>query len=68
MRKHCSSVRQASPPRVALRSEATDWVATIGITRLCLVRAKLFSSPAGSSSPTVANCWYSSQTNTAGRK
>ena len=32
------------------------------------VRAKAFSSPLGSLSPTVANCWYSSTTNSTGRQ
>ena len=43
-------------------------MATIGIQRHCRVRAKDFSSPDGSSSPTEANAWYSSQMKTAGRK
>ena len=43
-----------------------DWVATMGMTRDCRVRAKAFSSPAGSSSPTDAKLWYSSQRKTAG--
>ena len=50
------------------RNEEMDWVATIGMQRHCRVRAKDFSSPDGSSSPTEANDWYSSQMNTAGQK
>ena len=45
-----------------------DCVATIGMQRDWRVSAKLFSSPLGSSSPTVAKDWYSSQMKTAGRK
>ena len=35
-----------------------DWVATMGMTRHCRVRAKAFSSPLGSSSPTLAKAWF----------
>ena len=41
------------------RSEEIDCVATIGTQRHCRVSANAFSSPAGSSWPTVANAWYS---------
>ena len=44
-----------------------DPAATIGMQRHCRVSANAFSSPDGSSWPTVANAWYSSQMNTAGR-
>ena len=60
-------VRQASPPGSTERSEEIDCVATIGTQRHCRVSANAFSSPEGSSWPTVANAWYSSQMNTAGR-
>ena len=62
-----TSVRQASVPDSTERSEELDCVATIGMQRHCRVRANAFSSPEGSSCPTVANAWYSSQMNTAGR-
>ena len=48
-------MRQASPPG----STEIDCVATIGMQRHCRVSANAFSSPAGSSWPTVANAWYS---------
>ena len=41
-----------------------DCVATMGMTRHCRVRANAFSSPLGSSSPTLAKAWYSSQIKT----
>ena len=63
-----TSVRQASVPDSTERSEEIDCVATIGMQRHCRVSANAFSSPAGSSWPTVANAWYSSQMNTAGRR
>ena len=53
------SVRQASPPGSTERSEEIDCVATIGTQRHCRVSANAFSSPEGSSCPTVANAWYS---------
>ena len=67
MRSVWTSVRHASPEGSTDRSEEIDWVATIGMQRHCRVSANAFSSPAGSSWPTVANAWYSSHTNTAGR-
>ena len=67
VRNDCNSVFQASP-RVALFREEIDCVATIGTTRDWRVRGNAFSSPCGSSSPTTANDWYSSQTKTAGRQ
>ena len=45
-----------------------DCVATIGTSRHCRVSANAFSSPLGSSSPTVAKLWYSSHRTWAGRK
>ena len=63
-----TSVRHASPEGSTERSEEIDCVATIGMQRHCRVSANAFSSPAGSSWPTVANAWYSSQMNTAGRR
>ena len=68
MRRVCKRVRHASELPSTDRNEEMDWVATIGMQRHCRVRAKDFSSPEGSSSPTEANDWYSSQMNTAGRK
>ena len=68
MRKHCSSVRQLSSPGRADRSELMLCVATIGISRACRDRANVRSSPVGSVSPTVANAWYSSQTNSRSRQ
>ena len=50
-----SNVRQPSLLPRTERSELMDCVATMGITRHCRVRAKAFSSPLGSSSPTLAN-------------
>ena len=49
------SVRHASELPSTERSELMDCVATMGITRHCRVRANAFSSPLGSSSPTLAN-------------
>ena len=43
-------------------------VATIGMHRACRASEKNFSSPDGSFSPVVANAWYSSQTNSTGRR
>ena len=68
VRKHWSSVRQLSSPGSADRSELMLWVATIGIRRACRDNAKVRSSPVGSVSPTVANAWYSSQTNRRSRQ
>ena len=68
VRRVWSKVRQASPPWTTERSEEIDCVATMGMQRLCRVRAKACSSPAGSSCPTVAKAWYSSQMKAAGRK
>ena len=67
VRSVCSNVRHASELPSTERSELMDCVATIGMTRHCRVRAKAFSSPLGSSSPTLANAWYSSQMKMAGR-
>src|SRR3989442_1136550 len=67
VRKHWSSVRQLSSPGKAERKELMLWVATIGISRAWRDRAKARSSPVGSVSPTVANAWYSSATNTRSR-
>ena len=47
-------VRHASELPSTERSELIDCVATMGITRHCRVRANAFSSPLGSSSPTLA--------------
>ena len=63
-----SSARHASDWPSTARSDEIERVATIGISRDWRVSANIFSSPAGSSSPTVANVWYSSQRNMAGRK
>ena len=63
-----TSVRHASVPDSTERSEEIDCVATMGTQRHCRVSANAFSSPDGSSWPTVANAWYSSQMNTAGRR
>ena len=49
VRSVCKSVRHASELPSTDRSELIDWVATMGITRHCRVRAKAFSSPLGSS-------------------
>ena len=68
MRSVCKRARQASEVPRTDRSEDMDWVATMGMTRHCRVRANAFSSPEGSSSPTEAKDWYSSQMKTAGRK
>src|SRR5262249_3256469 len=66
VRKVCSSVRQDSPGS-ALLSELMLCVATIGMHFDWRDKAKNFSSPDGSDSPTVANAWYSSQRNNTGR-
>ena len=68
VRSAWTSVRHASPEGSTERSEEIDCVATIGMQRHCRVSANAFSSPDGSSCPTVANAWYSSQMNTAGRR
>ena len=68
VRSVCSSARHASELPSTARNEDMDWVATIGMHRHCRVKAKDFSSPVGSSSPTEAKDWYSSQIKTAGRK
>ena len=68
VRSVCSSARHASELPSTARNEDMDWVATIGMHRHCRVSAKDFSSPVGSSSPTDAKDWYSSQIKTAGRK
>ena len=49
------------------RKELMLWVATIGISRAWRDNAKARSSPVGSVSPTVANAWYSSATNSRSR-
>ncbi len=67
MRSVWTSVRHASPEGSTERSDESDCVATMGMQRHCRVSANAFSSPEGSSWPTVANAWYSSQMNTAGR-
>jgi len=61
VRSVCTSVRHASPEGSTERSEEIDWVATIGTHRHWRVSANAFSSPDGSSCPTVANAWYSEQ-------
>src|SRR5260370_7568423 len=61
------SVRQESPGRVDLR-ELMLCVATMGMHFGWRERLKNFSSPVGSFSPTVAKCWYSSQTKKTWRK
>ena len=66
VRNVCSKVRHVSPDKVD-RSELMLCVATIGIHFACRDRAKNFSSPVGSFSPTVANAWYSSHRNITGR-
>ena len=60
-------MRQVSPGKVE-RSELMLWVATIGMHLGWRERAKNFSSPLGSFSPTVAKCWYSSQMKKTCRK
>ena len=60
-------MRQLSSPGSADRSELMLCVATIGISRACRDSANVRSSPVGSVSPTVANAWYSSQTNSRSR-
>ena len=67
VRSVCRSVRHASELPSTDRNELMDCVATMGMTRHCRVSAKAFSSPLGSSSPTLAKAWYSSQIKTAGR-
>jgi len=67
VRKVCKSVLQVSPGSTD-RSELMLCVATIGIHRGCLDRAKNFSSPLGSFSPAVANSWYLSQMKNTCRK
>ena len=62
-----SSARHASDWPSTARSDEIDCVATIGMSRDWRVSANIFSSPAGSSSPTVTKLWYSSQRNIAGR-
>ena len=49
-----TSVRHASPEGSTERSEEIDCVATIGMQRHWRVSANAFSSPEGSSCPTVA--------------
>ena len=63
------SARQASEVPSTDRSEDMDWVATMGMTRHCRVRANAFSSP-DSDHPRrpMTKDWYSSQMKTAGRK
>ena len=60
-------MRQVSPGKVE-RSELMLWVATMGMHLGWRERAKNFSSPVGSFSPTVAKCWYSSQMKKTCRK
>ena len=54
VRRVWTSVRQASVPDSTERSEEIDCVATIGMQRHWRVSANAFSSPEGSSWPTVA--------------
>ena len=63
-----SRARQDSPAPSAERSDESDCVARSGMHLLWRVSANAFSSPLGSLSPTVANCWYSSTTNSTGRQ
>ena len=62
-----AGVRAMWEEAIAAESDPSLWVATMGIRRACRDSAKARSSPVGSVSPTVANAWYSSATNSRSR-